>query len=224
MGQCICQPAEVEWHVTWHNEIPPRFERERNRVGGKGVVRYDVYKVFCRKQDKIDKIARSFDQWRERQMGPGRLCTCFFRNGTEITVGSPSRHYTLRGRPNLIWQMGDVLPTENRREMIVSYHVQDRACSGICCFLFNMIVFPCTMACRSQERYDPNRIFVPTDEEQPRQSPEYFLGIAMREVSAEQAKEPRLTSELKRLANLRSSGALTEEQYSAAVNKVIYGS
>jgi len=147
----------------------------------------------------------------------------FFRSGTEITVGSPSRHYTLRGRPDLIWQMGDVLPTENRREMIVSYHVQDRACSGICCFLFNMIVFPCTMACRSQETYDPNRIFVPTNEEQPRKSPDFFLEIAMREVSAEQAKKPRLTSELKRLANLRSSGALTEEQYNASVNKVIYG-
>merc|ERR1719334_1227705 len=156
-------------------------------------------------------------------MGPGRLCTCFFRQGTEVTTGSPSKHYTLLDRPEDIWQMGDVLPTNNRREMIVTYHLQDRGCSGIFCFCFNLCAFPCTMACRSKEQYDPNKVFIPSGKEEPRSSPDMYLEIAMREVSDEQAKEPRLTSELKRLASLRSNGDLTEAQYNAAVHKVIYG-
>lgn len=222
MGQCICQPAEVEWHITWHNEIPPKFEIQRNYSGNNNLRRYEIYKIYCRKQDKIDKIARSFDQWRMTQMGPGRLCTCFFRQGTEVTVGSPSKHFVLTGDARDIWQMGDVLPTDRRRDMIVTYHLQDRACSGICCFCFNLLVFPCSMSCRSKESYDPNREFIPTNEEEPRQSPDKYLEIALREVSTEdKAKRPRLTSELKKLAKLRSDGALSEDQYNAAVNKVL---
>merc|ERR1719193_3009272 len=102
--------------------------------------------------------------------------------------------------------------------MIVSYKLQDRACSGICCFCVNLIIFPCTNACRSKEVYDPNRVFVPTTKEQPRKSPAQRVEIALREVSVDDVK---LSSEIKRLASLRENGALTEEQYNKAVNKVI---
>jgi len=231
MGQCYCQPGEVEWHINWHDKVPPTFERDPDTQ------RKDVFKVFVRRQDRIDKVARAFEQWREADMGPGRLCACFYRHGMELAVGT-DRHqritYTLDPR-RATHVMGEVIKSNRKKHMIVTYVLQDRVCSGIPCFCCNMMFFPCKMMCNKEEEFDPDLEYVPTegDAHQPR--------LSNRALAAAQADKDNnkhvyrdnqrpiiqpqksVAEEIEQLKTLKDKGALTDTQYEKAVDRAISG-
>lgn len=237
MGQCYCQPGEVEWHIYWHDGVPPKFEHDPDTQ------RKDVYKVHVRKQDRIDKVARAFEQWREADMGPSRLCACFYRQGVELAFGHDRdlrMTYTLDARLKT-HQMGDIVTSRNPKRRIVTYVLQDRVCSGLCCFCCNMLIFPCQMMCNKEEEFDPNREFLPAEgsnggrvsnralanAEAEKENKRVFRAHGNKLGSPNQRPiiQPQrsVADDIGQLKTLRDDGALSDDQYKKAVDRVIAG-